>query len=237
MGTSWIEVISNSAMLFIDDVRLQDDVAVNPAQFFRRMTLYMNAAIPLLARPPELQTYLLNGMEAPAYDDFSWVSTTASTGAETVVETGITGFSLFSCVIRQVDAAENVTLIPYTDATYDPETGNVTFGVQSAAGIEYSLDFYNDGSFSADLTQTQKRLLGLAIACAWDERFSRNWLNMQMKIHDSSFETVNESNYIQTVTSRLKTNRAMLNDELWKYEQDYAYRNLVAKGNKPHIWP
>ena len=62
MGTSWAEVITNSAMVYIDDLRLREDLAVNPAQFFRKMALYMNQAIPLLNRPPELLNFLTVGL-------------------------------------------------------------------------------------------------------------------------------------------------------------------------------
>lgn len=235
MGTSWMEVITNSAMTFIDDVRLQEDLAGNAAQFFRRMTLYVNAAIPLLSRPPELLRFLLDGLMQAEYDDVSWESTTESTSRETVVETGMTEFELFSCSVVRSDASGHVLVAPYNDAVYDSTTGRVTFPVQDSPGIEYSLDFYNDGRFSHMLTLTQIRLMGLAISCAWDERFSRNWLNMQMKIHDSSFETVNESNYIREVTARLRSNRAMLNDELRKYEQDCAFAKTVGGRNQPMI--
>ena len=67
----------------------------------------------------------------------------------------------------------------------------------------------------------------MAIAIVWDERFSRNWLSITQKIKDSSFDTVNESNYMREVQSRLVTNRQLLNDELRKYEQDLAYSNTV----------
>lgn len=234
MGTSWMEIITNSAMVFIDDVRLQDDAAISPAQFFRRMTLYMNMAIPVFNRPPEMMAYLTRGMQEPTYDDYEWVSTQESTAQSTVVATGLTGFELFSCVIREMDAAGNVTLTPYGNAEYDPQTGNVTFPQQSAAGTTYVLDFYTDGSFLNELTPSQKRILGLCVACVWDERFSRNWLNMQMKIHDQSFETVNESNYIKEVTARLSTNQALLAEALHKYEQDCAYLNTVTARNAGH---
>lgn len=46
MGTKWSEVISNHAMVAIDDVRLQEEAANDPAAFLRRMSLYMVNAIP-----------------------------------------------------------------------------------------------------------------------------------------------------------------------------------------------
>lgn len=101
MGTSWAEVITNSAMVYIDDLRLREDLAVNPAQFFRKMALYMNQAIPLLNRPPELLNFLTVGLIQPTFGDSTWTSTQESTVQETVVETGQVGFSLFSCVVSR----------------------------------------------------------------------------------------------------------------------------------------
>ena len=94
--------------------------------------------------------------------------------------------------------------------------------IQESAGIGYDFDFYTDGQFP-DLSETQMRLFALAVAVVWDERFSRNWLNMTMKIKDESFETVNEANYTQQITKRLHDNRVSFNDELRAYEQLCAY--------------
>lgn len=231
MGTQWIEIVTDYAMVLIDDTRLTDDAAADPAQFFRRMSLYINLAIPLLNRPPELQSYLSNELRQPQYTDAEWISTEESLTAETAVSTGNVGYGLFSCAVRQTDAAGNISLTRYDAAAYDSETGVVTFPIQAAENTEYIMDFYNDGEFKNELTATQKRLLGIATAYVWDERFSRNWLNMQMKIHDQSFTTVNESTYTEKITARLKTNKKLLSDELWKYEQDCNY-NAYVTGDK-----
>lgn len=227
MSTTWAEVICNYAMPVIDDVRLSDQLGQNPALFFRRMSLYMNLALPILSRPPELDSFLKEGLEKPDYTDSVWISTEESTSQITVVDTGLTGYELFSCSLRTQDDSGVVTMTAQPDVTYDPETGHVTFPGQIEAGLEYSLDFYTDGQFGNDLTESQKRLVGLAIGIMWDERFSRNWLNLQAKVKDSSFDTVNESNYMREVQSRLVTNRGLLNDELRKYEQDLAYSNTL----------
>lgn len=227
MGTSWAEVICNYAMPLIDDVRLTDEMGSSPALFFRRMSFYVNLALPNLSRPPELDSYIKQDLEQPEYEDTVWISTQESTEGSVSVSTGITDYELFSCSLRSMDSAGVVTLIPVSDVTYDSETGAVTFPVQQSEGLEYSLDFYTDGHFGNDLTEAQKRLVGMSIAIVWDERFSRNWLNIQQKIKDSNFDTVNESNYMREVQSRLVTNRGLLNDELRKYEQDLAYSNTV----------
>ena len=228
MGTPWTEIICNYAMPVMDDVRLIDQMGENPALFFRSMALYMDLAIPMVSRPPELDTYLNYELVKPVYDDMIWRSTSESLEGETTVETTMTGYDLFSCSLREVDESGVVTSTPVSGVTYDPETGTVVFPQQETVGLEYNVDFYTDGSFYYDLTEAQKRILGLAVGVVWDERFSRNWLNLTMKVKDASFDTVNESNYMREVQNRLFMNRHLLNDELRKYEQDVAYKNTVT---------
>ena len=228
MGTPWTEIICNYAMPVMDDVRLIDQMGENPALFFRRMALYMDLAIPMVSRPPELDSYLNYELVKPVYDDMIWRSTSESLEGETTVETTMTGYDLFSCSLREVDESGVVTSTPVSGVTYDPETGTIVFPQQETVGLEYNVDFYTDGSFYYDLTEAQKRLLGLAVGVVWDERFSRNWLNITQKIKDASFDTVNESNYMREVQNRLFMNRHLLNDELRKYEQDVAYKNTVT---------
>ena len=223
MGTPWTEIICNYAMPVMDDVRLTDQMGENPALFFRRMALYMDLAIPMVSRPPELDSYLNYELVKPEYDDYLWTS-----DGESTVETGKTGYELFSCSIREVDDSGVVTSTPVSNVECDVETGTVTFLDGTTEGTVYNIDFYTDGSFYYDLTEAQKRILGLAIGVVWDERFSRNWLNITQKIKDSSFDTVNESNYMREVQNRLFMNRHLLNDELRKYEQDVAYKNTVT---------
>lgn len=228
MGTPWTEIICNYAMPVMDDVRLIDQMGENPALFFRRMALYMDLAIPMVSRPPELDSYLNYELVKPVYDDMIWRSTSESLEGETTVETTMTGYDLFSCSLREVDESGVVTSTPVSGVTYDPETGTIVFPQQETVGLEYNVDFYTDGSFYYDLTEAQKRLLGLAVGVVWDERFSRNWLNLTMKVKDASFDTVNESNYMREVQNRLFMNRHLLNDELRKYEQDVVYKNTVT---------
>lgn len=233
MATAWADIVA-AAMVQIDDVRLQDQLSTSPAQFYRRMAAWIKQAMPLLNRPPQLLAYLKKDMVAPEYADAEWVSTAESMTAETTLNTGAIGYDLFS-VVQVIEQDQGVvTYAPYAEAQYDPETGDVTFPVQSAEGISYVLDFYTDGTFQ-DLTDTQIRLFALAVAVVWDERFTRNYLNLQPKIHDSSFSTVNEATYTEKVSKRLHDNRIMFNDELRAYEQLCAYARAFqnAAGNMP----
>lgn len=226
--TTWADILS-AAMVQIDDVRLQEQLSVSPAQFYRRMSLIVKQAFPLLSRPPELLSFLKSGMKNPAFDDAEWTSTGESAGGETAVETGKTGFELCSVVLRVPQDNGTVMYVPYPDAQYDAESGVVTFPRQAGAGISYDIDFYSDGAFPT-LTETQTRLFALAVAVVWDERFSRNWLAMFPKIKDENFETVNEANYTEKITKRLHDNRISFNDELRAYEQQCAYTATVRSG-------
>lgn len=233
MGTTWGEIITNHAMEDIDDVRLAESARQNPAAYMRRMALYMANAIPLFNMPPEMSDWLQEGITMPQYGDFYWESTVESTGQETAVNTGMRGYALFSCSVVTQDAAGNFFYTPYREAVYDAETGAVTFPTQDGAGITYSLDFYTDGTFAHDLTMRQKRILGLCVAAAWDERFyGHNWLNDQMKVKDASFDTANEGTYMRESSAKHTKNRARLMDELHKYEQDCAHLNVVRRGRK-----
>lgn len=225
MATGWSEII-NAAMQALDDERWREQLTVSPAQFYRAKSDSVLFALPLLNSPPELLDYLEKDMVQPEYGDYSWESTEESLAGETEVDTGLLGYELMSCIAYGEDGT---SVTPYPSAVYDAETGIVTFPQQEAAGVHYELDFYTDGTFN-DLTISQKRLFGLAVCVAWDEDFSRNWLNLQMKVKDSSFNTVNEANYMDKLSLRLRENRQSFNDELHKYEQLCAYKTMRSNG-------
>lgn len=223
MATEFAEVVTQYAMPLIDDTRLNHEIAENPALFFRRMSVFMTVAVPKLDRPPTLVQYLESGMAEARYSDYYWTAD----GISIVVETGQVGYDLMSCQINTEAKDGTVFSEPYTVAEYDPKTGNVTFPAGVDAGTEFQMDFYKDGAFAQDLTPSIKRLLGLAIAIIWDERFTRNWLNIQQKIHDKSFDNANESTYTRETQNRLDKNRADFYSQLRKYEQDCLYAKTV----------
>lgn len=232
MATSWAEICA-AAMVPIDDIRLTEQMEISPALYYRRMSLYINAAIPMLSRPPELLQHLFKEMVEPDYDEYEWTSTAESVEVETVVATGLTGFDLCSCTIVETLNDGRVMQTPYA-VSYDSETGDVTFPQQTAEGISYQLDFYTDGSF-ADLSSSQIRLFALAIALVWDERFTRNWLDRQPKINDSSFTTVNEANWTEKTSQAHRRAAQDFYDELKAYEQMCAYQSVVSNGIKGRV--
>lgn len=223
MGTGFMEVISNYGMVEINDERLSQNAQENPALFFRQMWLYMSNAIPIFDRPPEMREYLAGGIVEPRFDSVEWVSSEESLEKPVTVNTGFLGHELFRCSLMSYDGTGGVTALPCAEVSYDPETGEVKFPVQKQAGLIYTMDFYTDGSFKQELTIAQKRILGLCMAMVWQERFAGDWLNMQPKIKDKSFNVGSEHAHMAANTARLREMRAALAGELRKYEQDCAY--------------
>ena len=88
-------------MVYIDDVRLDEQLSISPALYYRRMSLFVSAALSELNKPPELLDYLNSGKVLPLFNDYYWTSTEASTIAPTEINTGLTGYDICSCVIVQ----------------------------------------------------------------------------------------------------------------------------------------
>lgn len=224
MATKFSEIIK-TATVIIDDVRDREQLSLNPAVFYHRYSGYVEAAMPLLSRPPELYMYIRNNTVYSGFAETSWVSTAESMETQAEVDTEKPKFEL--CSIVKIDSEGMMT--PYKDFTYDAETGRITFGLQEEEGIEYDINFYNDGYVKFDLTPAQLRLFGLAISVVWNERFENDWLNIQPKIKDSSFKSVNEPGFISKLTERQLQYRQRFQDELRKYEQDVAYIGFVVR--------
>lgn len=227
MGTTWSEIITDYAMVEIDDLRMRTELQDNPALFFRGMSLYMKNAIPYFNNPPETQGWLKN--TPPSFADYYWTVPT-DTAEETVVQTGQLGYELMSVQILSEEENGVVGVTPYIGATYDSETGNVTFPAGLTEGTQFQMDFYTDGTFDNDLTEEEKRILGLCVDYVWNVRFSGNWLNMQPKVQDANFTVGSEANYTRAQTERMRQKRIALNDEIHKYAQNVAYREMGRVG-------
>lgn len=221
--TGWSEIILDAAGVLIDDIRWTKDAANVPARFFSAKSDFVRAALPRLNRPPNLLTYLEAHMTEPIYDEYVWISTEESKTGPTQVDTSKIGYQLCTVALR---AANGHSETAYPEASYDSETGIVTFPEQPSEGLEYTCDFYTDGTFPK-LTISQEQLFALAVAVVWDQRMDRTWLSLTPKIKDSSFETVNEGNYAEKISQRLQRNEFALSDKLRKYEQDCAYATRV----------
>ena len=231
MGTTWAEIITDYAMVEIDDVRLSDELAIDTALFFRRMALYLRNAIPFFTCPPQMADRL--SYTAPQWEDAEW---TSPGGDNQQADIGLTGFELMSAVKKTVRCDGTVDFESFSDAVYDKATGIVTFPSTVEEGTVFSLDFYTDGVFANELNETEKRILGLCTALVWTQRFSTNWLNLQPKVQDQSFSVGNEANHMRATTDRVAQLRAQVSAEIRKYEQDSAYRNTVLRKGKGRLF-
>lgn len=63
--TGWSDIIAGTAMTLINDVRWREELAADPAQFFRAKSQYVSLALPMLSRPPGAAC-LSAGWDGPA---------------------------------------------------------------------------------------------------------------------------------------------------------------------------
>lgn len=225
--TSFIDIISNHAMLEIADPRLQKDMATSPARFFRKMSFYLLNAIPRFNRPPEAREWL--SFTAPTYSDYDYVVPDNYTGdTDLVIQTGETGFEIASVIRIAPDGFGAYEYTPLPSATYDKETGDVTIPASTvSAGEQLAIDLYTDGLFDRELGWQIKRILGLLVQIVWENRFINDFLLQQPKIKDKSFDVGNEANHMRASTERLHFLNDQVNQELKAFEQSFAYQNVV----------
>lgn len=225
MGTTFAEILTQWAMQNIDDVNWARELSENPAAFFRAKSDTLIMAIPHFSRPPEMQAWL--AFTGPEYDSYTeTVEEAQEAGYE--IETGKTGYELCSGLII-TKTAHGDEVYAALDCEYDAETGLVTVETALPAGAEVDIDFYTDGVFERDLDGDQKRILGLCVGYQWFSRFANNWLNLQPKIHDKSFDIASESAHMTSVSARMKELRLDLDDALLRYEQNCYYRQRMLR--------
>lgn len=229
MATTFAEVLTQYAMQFIDDVRWQEQLVLNPAQFFRAKSQALISAIPRFNRPPNMQEYL--SYTAPTYSDSTYTVANGDTFPLTV-ETAIVGYDL--CSVGYITTEENggVTYNPIADFTYDSETGNVVVNVELPVGTRIDFDFYTDGLFDNELDDTQKRLLGLCVAYDWYYRFENAFLNVLNPITDKTFSPRSATAEDKRAnTGRFYDIGKQLSSELISYEQRlYALKYIPTSG-------
>ena len=226
MGTSIAALITDHAMVEINDINLDKQLQDYPALFFRRMWMYVKNAIPIFNNPPELQQWL--AYTAPQFGEYNWTGATSAQTTE--VDTGLKGFDLMSVSVLSTGMDGEICSEPYTQASYDAETGVVTFPPGVVDGTQFQMDFYLDGAFQNDLKADEMRILGLCVAMVWYQRFAGNWLNMQPKLMDKSFSVGSEANHIRAMTERFREIRQQVYGEIQRYAQNTAYRDMVQRG-------
>ena len=226
MSTTFSEILSG-AMLFMDDARWQEQLATNPAQFYRAKSANVIHAIPRFNCPPNIQYYLT--YESPAYTDYEYTATEETS----VVHTGITGYEL--CTAGHLEYIGSMPVFKQSAQTYDPETGDVTFEEPVPLDFSLSFDFYSDGEFHHDLDDNQKRILSLATAVDWYFQFANDYLGIANLVVDKSFSMKSPSEHIRANTERLRYLQEQLRSELFAYEQRLYKVQTVPANMLPKI--
>ena len=230
MGTGFSEIITG-AMLFIDDVRWQEQLQADPAQFFRAKSALVISAVPRFNCPPNIQERL--GYTPCLYTDAVYVATQDEESGF-VISTGLTEYDLCSVVIENAEPNGTPYLAP-VQSEYDPVTGDVTILQRIAGGTSLVLDFYTDGTFENELDDDQKRILSLAVAVDWYFQFANAYLGVANLVTDKSFNLKSPSEHIKANTERLKYLQAQLRSELHAYEQRLYKMQFVPKPFLPKV--
>ena len=223
MGTKWAEVICGNAMVYLTDPHLREKLEANPAAFLREMACYLQNAVPLCSRPPELEGWLRG--TPPAFADFLWETGGGPGPAE--AETGRTGFELCCVTRKDTDRYGNPCDVPCGGYAYDAKTGRVSFPEGVEAG-RYDMDFYTDGEFALDLTPSVRMLLGQAVNLVYEFRFSGDWLARTPKATDKTFNMPNEANWTNAQEAKRQGLERSFQSALRGYEQAVAYRRAAA---------
>lgn len=226
MGTAFAEILTG-AMYFMDDARWQEQLATNPAQFYRAKSANVIHAIPRFNCPPNIQEYLT--YQAPAYTDYEFAPPTDTK----VISTGITGYEL--CTAGWWESIGAIPLFRQSACTYDKETGDVTFKNTVAAGFNMSFDFYTDGVFDNELDDAQKRILSLATMVDWYFQFANDYLGIANLVVDKSFSMKSPAEHIRANTERLRELQAQLRSELFAYEQRLYKMQFTSPTMLPKI--
>ena len=237
MGTSWASVITDDTLLLINDLRLNNELAENPALFFRKMAFYMKSAIPRFNRPPEITGWLT--YTEPTYNAMVYTVEDEQT-ADFTIASGLAGYELMSAGTMSEDVYGNPVYTPFSGATYDPETGDIaveaSFDAPVAAGTVLSFDFYTDGTFDHDLTDGQRRILALCLQYVWEQAFADEWLNRAPRAKDRSFDAGNVSSQTRANTERLNAIKRTLDDEMTGYAQSCEYIQAVSDSGRQKIF-
>lgn len=217
MSTLFSDVLTQYAMQFIDDVRWQEQLATNPAQFFRAKSQALIASIPRFNRPPTIQSYFKYTL--PVYDDFSYTVQDGDTFPLNV-ETDKKQYDLCSVGIVTVYDDGGAEYTSLNNVNYDKVSGVVTINDEQEVGTVIEFDFYTDGIFLNTLDPTQQRILGLCVAYDWYYRMENAYLNVLNPITDKTFSPRSSTaEDKRTNTARFIELGKQLSGELMAYEQ------------------
>ena len=229
VGTPF-EQIETRAMTYIkNDLSLDFDLKHRLPVFYWRLWGYMQAAIPLFNRPPEMLMRLRDYTE-PSFTDLIYTQEDG-TESDVVIASGNAGYDLCAAGIVGEDEYGDWSYSPL-ECSYDSETGDVTIIGGLTTGTEVQLDFYSSGSFNVALNATEIEILSFAIYDVWEHRFDNDAIERTSKFRDSSFTTISEASQTSANTSRQKAVDAQLFAKMRAYQDNLEYMRLTKNGQQ-----
>lgn len=226
MGTSF-ETIETRAMMYIkNDISLDYDLGNRLPLFYNRMKAYLMAGKAYFNKPPRMVKVLSDYTDAE-FDEYFYTAE-EDTDAPVTIETGITGRELCTVGAIEEDPYGVPQYVPLELTSYDTETGTVIINSGLDMGTNVVIDFYNSGSFTADLSDEQIEILAYCTYVAWENRFINNVIERVSKIRDTGFTPISEASQMDANTSRAKHAHDTLQDWLRRYEQNEKYAEVIG---------
>lgn len=211
----------------IDDIRLEQLKANDPALYLNRLWAYLQSAIPYFTSPTGIQDKVKDYVE-PSFSDFSF----DGDGTTTIftVDTG----REYVCV-ESADNEPIAVIFPSEEATvngitYDSEAGTLTF--EAAPDYSFYVDLYTDGYFNQELNTQEMAILGIAFRLCWFKKIANTFLRTTPKIKDKNFNMDSSWGVEQADTARVKALKVELVDAMADYEQYLAYKAVVPSGRQ-----
>jgi len=238
--TPILKVITEYCSIYVDDINLQTLAEEDTPLYARRIWGYFRPAINLFNLPAKMPLYLMGTPENPKLTDPIYGSTqyqvTEDKTEPFTLELGESGkgYELFCCRIQTFDDFENIEMKPTNIASYDSETGVVTFtaSVENPVpkGTIFDMDFYTDGFFTETLSPEIMNILGMCFQVVWQTRFMNDWLSNVSKVEDKSFFEQNRANKIKADNERFQLLQTNLAQAMRRFEQNLAQRKMFPFG-------
>ncbi len=238
--TPILKVITEYCAVYVDDINLQTLAEEDTPLYARRIWGYFRPAINLFNLPAKMPLYLLGTPENPKLTEPIYGSTQYTVEEDKTADFTLKlgdsgkGYELFCCRIRTFDDFGNVIMLPTSVASYDSETGIVTFTASAEnpipKGTIFDIDFYTDGYFAETLSPEIMNILGMCFQVVWQTRFMNDWLSNVSKVEDKSFYEQNRANKIKADNERFQLLQTNLAQAMRRFEQNLAQRKMFPFG-------
>lgn len=233
MATPILQVITEYCEGYVDDVRLEETRAADPALYLRQTWFFLRIAVSLFTRPAEMADYLT--LTEPSFGAAQVTLVEAAEGSA-VLSPGAeyAGYDLASCRRAETgpDGVISYYAVPFS---YDAESGDVTVTGNFPAGTVFDMDFATDGRFHNTLTPEMMDILGTAYGLAWRERFNNDWLSMVSKPEDKIFREQPRAADKRANKDQIEAMRVSLAGKMRRFEQGVYYRRFVPAAGRINI--